>query len=167
MTCKDHDGMTGAVTDIDDGAIIVTFDGGKGTARFEGLTSGKETGLGRWTESSEEADGRAALEVIYISEKNEKAPSKLSLELVRKYVEKGLAAGESRSDIYHMGVGLKQAFNKENQYYFTIFSRQRDQYPRSISPVKGQVLYVGLMGHRPGAWKTEFAQMMTKDSGED
>lgn len=165
--CAQHDGHTGVVADIDGDALIIEFDFGKGKARFEGKTPGKETGLGRWTPVSEEAQTKAALEVVYISEKNEKPPSKLSLKLVQEYVEKGSAAGESRSDIYHTGLGLKQAFNKEGQYYFTIFSQQRDTYPRTISPVKGKVLYLGLLGKRPGGWKNEFARMVAEAASDD
>lgn len=160
--CQTYDGLTGSVTDIDGDAVVVTFDHGKGTARFDGTEPGKKTGLGRHTPISEETGKKAALEVIYISEKNEKPPSKLSLKLVEEYVEKGMKAGENRSDIFHSGMGLKQALNKEGQYYFSIFSAQRDQYPRSISPVKGQLLYLGLLGKRPGGWKSEFAQMVAK-----
>lgn len=161
-SCVAFDGLVGSVTDIDGDAVIITFEHGKGSARFDGKEPGKKTGLGRYTPISEGASKRAAVEVVYISEKNDKLPSKLSLKLVEEYVDKGFAAGESRSDIFHSGVGLKQATNKEGQYYFTIFSQQRDAYPRAINPVKGQVLYLGLLGHRPGGWKSEFAQMVAK-----
>ena len=148
--CHQYDGLTGAVTDVDGDAVVVTFDHGKGTARFDGVEPGKKTGLGRWTPVSEGSASRAVLEVIYISEKNDKPPSKLSVQLLEDYIEKGFAAGESRADIYHSGVGLKQAFSKEGQYYFTIFSQQRDIYPRTLNPPERPIALCWVVGQASG-----------------
>jgi len=161
--CHHLDGKVGKVSAVDDGALVIDFDIGV-SGRFDGTEPGKKTGLGRWTPVSDQAAAKASVEIVYVSEKNEKPPSKLQIQLLEDYINKGLQAGESRSDIYHTGLGLKQAFNKEGQYYFSIFSQQRDIYPRSINPAKGTLLYVGLAGHRPGGWKAEFAQMMAKQN---
>jgi len=164
--CEQFDGKTGHVIDIDGDAVIVEFDGSKihnfGKGRFEGKQTGSSTGLYRYTPSDAGgANQRAMVEVVYISDKNAKPPSKDRLEQIQEYVDKGTAAGESRSRIYYSGNPLKQAFGK-NGYYFTVFSAQRDQYPTSINPAKGQVLYIGRLGGRPGGWKNEFAKMIAE-----
>lgn len=166
--CEEFDNQVGSIIDIDGGSLIVKFQRG-GTGRFDGLKSGKETGLGRFKESIE-ADKRAGIEVVYISDKDAKPPSKLSLKRVREYVEKGLEIGESRSDIYHAGIATVQTENKEGQYYvkYRDMTRGGGDY-RSFNPTKGQVLYLGTLGHRPGSWKNEFAKMVAEDAakGED
>lgn len=169
--CEQYDGKTGHVIDIDGDALIIEFDGdglhnfGKG--RFEGKTSGSTTGLYRYTPSDAGgANTRSLVEVVYISDKNAKPPAKDRIDQIQKYVDKGDEAGESRSRIYYSGNPLKQAMGK-NGYYFTVFSQQRDQYPTSINPSKGQVLYVGRMGGRPGGWKNEFAKMVAEGTGDE
>lgn len=166
--CEQFDGKTGHVIDVDGDALVVEFTDGVrnfGQGRFEGKASGSTTGLYRYTPSDAGgANQRAMVEVIYISDKNAKPPSKDRIDMIQEYVDKGTAAGESRSRIYYSGNPLKQAMGK-NGYYFTVFSAQRDQYPTSINPAKGQVLYVGRMGGRPGGWKNEFAKMIAEGSG--
>ena len=167
-TCEQFDGKIGSVTDVDGDALVVTFTDGVrnfGTGRFEGKQSGATTGLYRHTPSDAGgANERAMVEVIYISDKNAKPPSAERIEQIQEYVDKGTASGESRSRIYYSGNPLKQAMGK-NGYYFTVFSAQRDQYPTSINPAKGDVLYIGRMGGRPGGWKNEFAKMMAASEG--
>lgn len=167
--CEQFDGKVGHVKDVDGDALVIEFSDGVrnfGTGRFEGKASGATTGLYRYTPSDAGgANTRAMVEVIYISDKNAKPPSKERMDQVEEYVTKGTAAGETRSRIYYSGNPLKQAIGK-NGYYFTVFSAQRDQYPTSINPAKGEVLYIGRMGARPGGWKNEFAKMMAEASNE-
>jgi hypothetical protein len=162
--CEQFDGKTGHVVDIDGDALIIEFSDGVrnfGKGRFEGKTSGSTTGLYRYTPSTAGgADTRAMVEVIYISDKDAKPPSKDRIDQIQEYVSKGNAAGESRSDIYYSGNPLKQAYNKQGQYYFTVFAAQRSQHPTTFNPAKGQVLYIGRLGARPGGWKNEFAKMI-------
>lgn len=168
--CEQFDGKTGHVVDIDGEALIVEFSDGVrnfGKGRFEGKASGSTTGLYRYTPSTAGgADTRAMVEVVYISDKNAKPPSKERIEQIQEYVDKGTDKGESRSRIYYSGNPLKQAIGK-NGYYFTVFSAQRDQYPTSINPAKGEVLYVGRLGARPGGWKNEFAKMLEEANSGD
>lgn len=166
--CEQFDGKVGNVVDIDGDALIVEFTDGVrnfGKGRFEGKQSGASTGLYRYTPSDAGgANTRAMIEVVYISDKSAKPPSKERMDQIQEYVDKGDVAGESRSRIYYSGNPLKQAMGK-NGYYFTVFSAQRDQDPTSINPAKGQVLYVGRLGARPGGWKNEFAKMVAEGQG--
>lgn len=165
QVCEDHDGQIGSVIDVDGNALVVKFTDGIrdfGTGRFEGRESGSKTGLYRHTPSDAGgANTRAMVEVIYIKDQT-KPPSKDRIEQVEEYVEKGTALGQQRSRIYYTGNPLKQAVGKDGSYYFTVFSAQRDQFPTSINPTKGQVLYIGLLGKRPGGWKSEFAKMQAE-----
>ena len=165
QVCEDHDGQVGSVIDVDGNALVVKFTDGVrdfGTGRFEGRESGSKTGLYRYTPSDAGgANTRAMVEVIYIKDQT-KPPSKDRIEQVEEYVEKGTALGQQRSRIYYTGNPLKQAVGKDGSYYFTVFSAQRDQFPTSINPTKGQVLYIGLLGKRPGGWKAEFAKMQAE-----
>ena len=166
--CEQFDGKVGNVVDFDGDAVIVEFSDGVrnfGKGRFEGKTPGKETGLGRY-KATPESEKRANFEVIYISDKDAKPPTDLSLKRVQDYVDKGMAAGESRADIYHVGHVTVQTTNKDKQYYFKFVSLTRDNDFRSINPIKGKVLYIGLLGKRPGGWKNEFAKMVAESSEE-
>lgn len=166
--CEQYDGKVGNIVDIDGDALVVEFTDGVrnfGKGRFEGKQSGSTTGLYRYTPSDAGgANQRALVEVIYISDKSAKPPAKDRIDMIQEYVDKGTDVGESRSRIYYSGNPLKQAMGK-NGYYFTVFSAQRDQYPTSINPTKGQVLYIGRMGGRPGGWKNEFAKMIAEGAG--
>ena len=161
--CEQFDGKVGNVVDVDGDAVIIAFTDGVrdfGQGRFEGKESGSKTGLYRYTPSDAGgANQRAMIEVVYISDKTAKPPSADRIKLIEEYVDKGNVQGESRIRVYYSGNPLKQAMGK-NGYYFTVFSAQRDQYPTSINPVKGDVLYIGTLGKRPGGWKAEFAKMV-------
>lgn len=164
-TCRTFDNQVGMVIDVDKDFLIVEFESGK-KARFEGITSGKDTGLGRYKATSAETDRRASIELVYISDKDAKPPSKLTVQRVQEYLDKGSAGGEVRSDIYHVGIATVQTISKgDNQYFvkYTDMTRGRDY--RSFNPVKGQVLYLGTLGHRPGGWKNEFAKMIAEGTG--
>ena len=164
--CHEFNDQVGFVTDIDDGAVIVKFERG-GVGRFEGTLPGKETGLGRFKPSAE-ADKRANIELVYFSDPSA-VPSKMSIKRVREYVSKGLATGESRADCYYVGLPTVQTLNAAKQYYVKYRSLTRDGDYRSFNPTKGKVLYLGLLGHRPGGWKDDFAKMVADDTdtGED
>jgi len=161
--CERRAEQVGTVFDVDGDALVIEFETG-GKDRFEGRESGQKTGLYRWTPSGAGgSDKRAMVEAVYISDKTAKPPTKRRVEQVQQYLEKGLAKAESRERIYYSGLALKQAMGK-NGYYFTVFAAQRDQYPTSINPSKGELLYLGVAGHRPGGWKQEFAKMIAEDA---
>lgn len=168
--CEKWDGKVGNVVDIDGDALVIEFTDGLSTigrGRFEGKESGSKTGLYRHTPSDAGGSNeRAMIEVIYVSNKAAKPPSPERTEQIQDYVDKGTAAGESRSRIYYSGNPLKQAVGK-NGYYFTVFAAQRDQFPTSINPQKGDVLYIGRLGARPGGWKNEFAKMLAESEGAE
>lgn len=167
-TCHTFDNQIGIVIDVDKDFLMVEFESGK-KARFEGTTSGKETGLGRHKATSEETQTRANMELVYISDTDAKPPSKLSIQRVQEYLDKGSAGGETRSDIYHTGQATVQTTNKQKQYYVKYWDLTRGRDYRSFNPIKGQVLYLGSLGHRPGGWKNEFAQMVAASAaaGDD
>ncbi len=166
--CKKYHKQYGEVEHIDRDGIAVRFDDRK-LIRFEGDNKpGKSLGIGRATRPSvvtERSEGRAAIEVIYISDKNAKPPTKSQIMQVQDYVDKGLLKGEKRNRSYYSGLALKQAEGK-NGYYFTVFAQGRDTFPRSVNPKKGTVLYIGRLGGRPGGWKAEYEKMMAVAGGE-
>lgn len=166
--CKKYHHQYGQVEKVERDAVAVRFDDNR-LVRFEGENKpGKSLGIGRATRPSvvnERPAGRAAVEVIYLSDKNAPAPSKSQIQTVLDYVEKGEAKGEKRNRSYYSGLALKQAEGKKG-YYFTIFAQGRDTFPRSINPKKGTVLYIGRLGGRPGGWQGEFAKMTEGLEGE-
>jgi len=161
--CEKFDGQDGFVTEVGSNFVVVDFRGPRGgLGRFEGANiTGAKTGLFRYT-SPDVAESKKMVEMIYISEKTPKPPSKDRIEMVKKYVEKGLAKGEQRSEQYYTGRALAMTHNKQGQFYFSVFSQQRDSYPRSINPTKGQLLYLGQLNKRPGGWRNEYAALMAK-----
>jgi hypothetical protein len=167
--CKKYHKQFGEVEKVDKDGIAVRFDDNK-LVRFYGENKpGKALGLGRATRPSvveSRPSGRAAIEVIYISDKNAKPPTKSQIQQVLDYVEKGELKGESRNKSYYTGLALKQAEGKSG-YYFTVFSQQRDKFPRSMNPKKGDVLYIGRLGGRPGGWKAEYEKMMAEAEGNE
>ena len=167
--CKRYHKQYGEVEHIDSDGIAVRFDDGK-LVRFEGDNKpGKSLGIGRATRPSvveERPVGKAAIEVIYISDKNAKPPTKSQTQAVLDYVERGEVKGEKRSRVYYSGLALKQAENKANQFYFTVFAQGRDTFPRSLNPEKGTVLYIGRLGGRPGGWKKEYEDMLQELESE-
>ena len=157
--CARRNEQVGSVTDVDGDALVVEF--GTEKERFEGTPSGKDTGLYRYPPpGAGGSDRRALVEVVYIRDKNAK-PDPKRIEQVQEYVDKGVTKGESRAKVYYTGLCLKQGMGK-NGYYFTVFPQQREMDVTSFNPGKGQVLYLGVIGHRPGGWKQEFAKMLVE-----
>jgi len=160
--CRKYHLQIGQVEKVERDGVAVRFEDNR-LVRFEGgNTPGKDIGLYRGTPANvveQRPTGKAAVEIVYISDKNAKPPTKTQVEQVLDYVEKGEARGESRNKAYYTGLALKQSEGK-NGYYFTIFSQQRDRFPRSINPRKGTVLYIGRLGGRPGGWMKEYEKMV-------
>lgn len=160
---KQYHNRVGFVEDISgDGVTIAFYTGDTDNPSkvvsgdkqfFDGKITGKTTGLYRWTsrvEHQEHAvEKRVGFEAVYFAEKPN--VDRRSLEQIQKYVEKGVDKGESRSRAYFTGqVGLF-TYNKSGEMYFSLVTPQRDR-PTFISPAKGELLYIGVMGHRPGGW---------------
>lgn len=169
--CEKYHDHVGNIFDVNPGNVVVQFPNHE-RVQFIGNTSGASTGLYRHS-PAEMADkpGRAVIEVVYVSDKTAPPPSADRIEMVREYVEKGLATGESRVDIYYTGLPFKMADGKSG-FYFSFFPTQRSTpisgaYPRSINPTKGDLYYLGVLGHRPGGWKAEYEKMVGAPAGAD
>lgn len=167
--CKKYHKEYGEVEHVDATGVAVRFDDNR-LVRFEGPNKpGKALGIGRATRPSvvdQRSEGRALIEVIYISDKNAAPPSKSRIMQVQDYVDRGEIRGEERSRVYYSGLGLRQAEGQAG-YYFTLFAQGRDTFPRSINPKKGTVLYLGRVGGRPGGWMAEYEAMMAKAATEE
>ena len=169
--CEQYHQQFGQVEKIESDAVIIRFDDNK-LIRFEGPNKpGKTLGIGRGTRPSavsQATSGRAMIEVVYISQKNAKPPSKSQVEAVLEYVAKGEERGDKRSRSYYSGMCSKQGENKKDKtYFFTVWAQQRERFPRSINPQKGTLLYLGRLGGRPGGWKGEYEAMLSKSTGKD
>lgn len=166
--CRKYHKEHGEVEKVDSDGVAVRFDDGR-LIRFEGENKpGKFLGIGRSTRPSvvsQRSHGRAAIELVYISDKNAKPPGKARIQEVQDYVDKGELKGEKRNRSYYSGLALKQAMGKAG-YYFTLFTQGRDKFLRSINPKKGTVLYIGRLGGRPGGWRAEYEAQMAAATPE-
>jgi len=159
---KWHDNV-GTIDSIGPDSVVVRFENGA-KVQFMGLESGAKSGLYRWTPAAAaDHPGRGVIEVVYVSDKTAPPPDKERIEMVEKYVEKGLQKGESRVDVYYTGLPLKMA-QGEKGFYFSMFPTQRmtpmaGAHPRSINPQRGHLYYIGILGHRPGGWEGDLAKM--------
>jgi hypothetical protein len=127
---------------------------------FDGLTSGKGTGLYRWTPRTDYAQGAAKgtiFEAVYLKS-GQTAPSARDLEMIEKYIEMGEQKGENRSRVYYTGPIVTFAYNKEGSMYFGMATAQRD-YPVTMNPTDGKLLYIGVLGKRPKGWENDAAQL--------
>lgn len=157
--CEQHDRQIGVVDGKTSEGLTIRFENGQ-AAYFEGHASGKSTGLLRHTSREDYQKGVSKfilVEIVYLKGGTQTPPLRDTIAL-QEYVERGLARGESRSDIYQTGWVAKFALNKQGQMYFGLDSQQR-AHPTNISPSKGKMLYIGIAGKRPGGWKAEAAQM--------
>jgi hypothetical protein len=158
--CEDHHDQVGTVDSKSVDGLTVRFENNQ-TAYFEGHKSGNSTGLYRWTPKADYQEGavgkKALIEMVYLRG-SERPPPQRDIDALQEYVERGMAKGEHRSNIYYTGYVGKFAYNKSGEVYFTLSSQQRDR-PTSINPAKGKVLYIGYAGRRPGGWKADAESM--------
>jgi hypothetical protein len=126
-------------------------------AFFDGMITGRATGLYRWTPKPEMFEGiekKILLEVVYLRG-GTRPPSQTNMEAFREYIQKGLAHGEQREEVYYSGYFNRLGFNKKDgDFYFNMLIQQRP-YPVTFSPNKGKILYIGVAGHRPSGWQHE------------
>lgn len=123
---------------------------------FEGLTSGKDTGVYRWTSRSDYMTGATSMlrfEAVYLRA-DQKPPDQRRTEVIEKYIEMGEQKGENRSRVYYSGVLVGFAYNKKGTMHFSLATSQRD-YPGSMNPTEGKLLYIGVLGKRPAGWKQD------------
>jgi len=163
--CRKYHLSIGQVEKVEKDAVVVRFEDNRLT-RFEGgNVAGKAIGLYRGTPATAAPTGKTEIEVVYIKDKEAKPPTLTQKEQVQDYLERGRQQSQDRHMNYYSGLALKQSEGK-NGYYFTIFSRQRDRFPRAMNPQKGTLLYVGRQGGRPGGWQQELAEFRAALLGE-
>jgi len=143
--------------------IVVQFEGSVETLRIPGgVEAGRASGVYR-TSTVGAAPGRH-FEIVYLPA-NERKPNQVSIEVLQAYVERGLAAGEDRSENYFSGYIPSWKTSKDGNPYFMVWTQQRGGRPRTVSPLKGQVYYIGLVGRRPASWKDELAALTAASAG--
>ena len=146
-----YDLRKGVVDEVDGKDIVIKFQGRGDLLRVPGgVTSGKTSGVYRTSQVDEQ--NRKHLEFVYLPA-NERPPSSVAVQVVRKYVENGLAKGEERSENYFSGFVANYKISKSKDPYFLLWTQQRLGAPRSLSPNKGHVYYAGIVGQRPGGWQ--------------
>lgn len=168
--CEAYHNRVGMVEDVGDGGLTIAFYTGNAETPsttlsgdkhfFDGVQSGKKSGLYRWTPKTtyqEHAVGKKVLlEVVYL--RAGQRVDQRSIEQIERYVDLGEQKGENRSRVYYTGLVGKFAYGKDGDMYFALSSQQRDR-PTFISPAKGKVLYIGVAGRRPAGWKQEAVEM--------
>lgn len=123
---------------------------------FDGLTSGKDTGVYRWTPRTDYMAGATSMvqfEAVYLRA-DQTAPDQRRMEVIEKYIEMGEQKGENRSRVYYSGPLVGFAYSKKGTMYFSLATSQRD-YPVSMNPTEGKLLYIGILGKRPSGWKQD------------
>lgn len=153
----------GKIIKVDGADIVIRFDGTDDTLRVPGgTTAGKASGVYR-ASVAESTTGMRHIEVVYLPA-NERKPAQVSIEVLREYVAGGLSAGEDRSENYFSGYVPNWKTSKDGNPYFMVWTQQRGGRPRTVSPAKGQVYYVGLVGRRPSSWQNELDALQAEGS---
>lgn len=151
----------GTIIEVDGQDVVIQIQAGPLLRVPGGVNSGKASGVYR-SSQMEDQGSMKHIEVVYLAA-NEKKPSQVAIEVLQKYVENGMAAGEDRSENYYSGFVPSYKISKANDPYFMLWSQQRGGRPRTLSPNKGQVFYIGIVGRRPGAWKSELARALAAE----
>lgn len=151
----------GNIVEVDGKDIVIQIQAGPLVRVPGGVDAGKASGVYR-TSQMEEQGSMKHLEIVYLPA-NEKKPAQIAVELLQKYVSNGLAAGEERSENYFSGFVPSYKYSKDQNPYFTLWSQQRNGHPRSFSPNKGSVYYIGIVGKRPAGWQQELSQMLQEE----
>lgn len=160
---RPFDTQKGTIVDVDGDDIVIEFQGTNKTVRVPGgVTAGKASGIYRTTQFDFDSTPKAAhIEVVYAAA-NERPPSNFQVQQVKEYVEKGLSQGEARASNYYTGYVSSYKISKEGHPYFLLSSQQRGGDMRSLSPNKGTVYYIGIVGQRPAGWLRELEQLEAK-----
>ena len=168
--CAMYHNRVGQISDVSPAGLVVQFYEGdnnnpsiKLTSEkqlFNGVASGKKTGLYRWTPRPDYQQSspykKVLFEVVYL--RGGTNIDRRRMDVNEDYVNKGTLQGENRSVVYYTGNVGRFAFNQEGEAYFTLSIAQRDT-PTTFNPVKGKLLYIGVAGHRPGGWEDEAVKM--------
>lgn len=154
--CSQWNGKVGTIKETRDGGLVVDFDGRLGF--FNGSAAGQSTGLYRWSQVDDK--GGSLIEVVYLTDKSAPPPGPDQVEMVRQYVYQGEIKGDKRHRSYYTGLVSSMKMTKDgSRMYFLMWPQQRKGRPRSISPAKGTLLYIGAQNRRPGGWKNQHAKV--------
>lgn len=160
--CQHCHDQAGRITEKSPHGVTVQLDNTGEKVFFNGDTSGAKTGLYRSVPAgsgvAEAAKGKL-IEMVYVKDQNAPLPDKTRQDLIDAYVQSGMERGEERTRVYYTGQVFKMAYSKEGNLFFGLYPAQRDTRPTTISPTKGKVLYLGLIGHRPGGWKSSLESL--------
>lgn len=168
--CEQYHNRVGQISDVTKEGLIVQFYRGNMDSwsdeltsekqLFNGFQSGQKSGLYRWTPKSaivdNSTDKKILFECVYL--RGGTTVDTRRLEQIEQYVERGVLQGENRSTIYYTGLIGKFSENQQGEVYFGLVAQQRDV-PTFINPKKGQLLYLGVAGKRPGGWKEEAVKL--------
>lgn len=155
--CAEFDGQYAKIREVGPRGVTVVFESGR-EKFFDGHASGAKTGLLRGKPKSvvseQPGTDHTGIECIYLSS-GQHVPSKRDQDALKRYIDEGLNKGQARSNVYYTGHVTAFAISKEGNMYFRLSSAQRERSYTALSAVKGQILYLGLSGHRPGGWIAE------------
>lgn len=168
--CAQYHNRVGQVSEkASEGLVIQFYEGDNNTPSntltnekqvFDGFASGSKTGLYRWTPRTDYQQAnvgkKVLLEAVYL--RGNVGVDVRRMDSIEDYVQQGVLQGESRSAVYFTGYVGRFAENQQGEVYFSLSTMQRDTVT-SINPKKGQLLYIGVAGHRPSGWEPEAVQL--------
>lgn len=168
--CEQYHNRVGQIESVTNEGMIVQFYRGNMDSwaddltgekqLFNGFQSGQKSGLYRWTPKSaiveNSTDKKILFECVYL--RGGTSVDTRRMEQIEQYVEQGVLRGESRSTVYYTGLVGRFAENQQGEVYFGLVAQQRDV-PTFINPKKGQLLYIGVAGKRPGGWVEEAVKL--------
>jgi hypothetical protein len=161
----EYDKKLGTVVRVDGMDALVKLDSGPSEpVRFENALKPRGVGLFKYTPPYT-IEGSPAVEMIYLADPENAVKNEQKI-VVEQYLGKARGT-EKRSANYYTGHLGNARENQAGQVYFQMFPQQRltigegGYEPRSFSPVKGGVLYIGLMNRRPAGWEQELEDMRT------
>lgn len=166
--CEAYQGKFGNVVEVispnsdhPEGAVVVQMlVSGDPKVIFEGLASGKPTGLYR----SKLTESGKMLEVIYFKEKTEKPTDLTRVKNIELYMQRSRGTDDQRDRNYYTGDCSIYMISKDGNVYFSLANcPQRGGEYANISE-KGAILYVGFLNRRPSGWKKELEEMMATNS---
>jgi hypothetical protein len=151
---RPYDLQKGNIIKVDGMDATIKFQGGDVLTVPGGAMSGMSSGVYR-TSQAEDTSKMKHIEIVYYAREDAPPPSNVQLQVLKEYVDRGVAKGEERNPNYFSGFVANIKINKEGHPYFMLWSQQRGGRPRTMSPEKGTVLYIGLVGRRPPGWRAE------------
>ena len=153
------DKKVGTVTKVDGADVLVAFKGEPAPVRFS--NANRAQGVGMYAQPAEVGPGgKTRVEVVYFRDPASKTVPEQK-QMVEKYLSR-TKPNERRSPTYYTGFVTNVNEAKTGGWYFTMYPQQRTGEgelgirPTTISPFKGKVLYIGIMGRRPPQWEKQW-----------